>query len=208
MKLIITGKRCYCYKCSTISYSSGPSCSKQGKVNPGLVQYFHFRYESLRSKFSFILFPTIWLLGALKGREKIIRENAFEQKKKKPGLKFNFGLALIGLQTTGHSCTLFKGGGISSGANPHFCSLESTRVTTTVLLFFCPSLTLLFVLYKMSLLVPFAGKVSFTVCKGSVMLAAMADHILFAKVFSGAGGLVLGPGNTKFSLVICRSHGS
>ena len=28
-------------------------------------------------------------------------ENTFEQKKKKPGLKFNPGLALIGLRTTG-----------------------------------------------------------------------------------------------------------
>jgi len=33
--------------------------------------------------------------------EKIIRENAFEQKKKKPGWKFNTGLAVIGLQTAG-----------------------------------------------------------------------------------------------------------
>ena len=33
--------------------------------------------------------------------EKIILENAFEQKEKKPRLRFNPGLALIGLQTTG-----------------------------------------------------------------------------------------------------------
>ena len=33
--------------------------------------------------------------------EKIIRENAFEQKKKKLGLKLNPELALIGLRTTG-----------------------------------------------------------------------------------------------------------
>ena len=39
----------------------------------------------------------IWRLDALKRREKIIRENAFEQKKKNPGLEFNLGLALIGL---------------------------------------------------------------------------------------------------------------
>ena len=31
----------------------------------------------------------------------IILENGFEQKKKKPGLKFNPGLELIGLRTTG-----------------------------------------------------------------------------------------------------------
>ena len=33
--------------------------------------------------------------GALKRREEITRENTFEQKKKKPGLKFNPGFALI-----------------------------------------------------------------------------------------------------------------
>ena len=44
---------------------------------------------------------TMELLDALKRIEKIIRENAFKEiKKKKPGLKFTFGLALIGLQTT------------------------------------------------------------------------------------------------------------
>ena len=43
----------------------------------------------------------MWLLDALKRIEKIVRENAFEQKKKKPRLKFNLGLMLIGLRTTG-----------------------------------------------------------------------------------------------------------
>ena len=37
----------------------------------------------------------------LKTTEKIIRENAFEQKKKKPRLDLNLGYALISLQTTG-----------------------------------------------------------------------------------------------------------
>ena len=40
-----------------------------------------------------------WML--LKLTEKIIRENAFEQKKKKPGLSLTLGYELIGLQTTG-----------------------------------------------------------------------------------------------------------
>ena len=40
-------------------------------------------------------------MDALKGIEKIIQENAFEQKEKKPRLKFNPGSALIGLRTTG-----------------------------------------------------------------------------------------------------------
>ena len=56
---------------------------------------------SLRSRFSVLFLwtrklifskksaSTIWWLDALKRIEKIIRENAFEQKKKKPRLKFN-----------------------------------------------------------------------------------------------------------------------
>ena len=34
-------------------------------------------------------------------RKKIIWESAFDNKKKKPGLKFNPGLALTGVRTTG-----------------------------------------------------------------------------------------------------------
>ena len=40
-------------------------------------------------------------MDALKRIHKIIRENAFELKIKKSGLKFKTGLALIGLRTTG-----------------------------------------------------------------------------------------------------------
>ena len=32
--------------------------------------------------------------------DKIVQENTFDEKKKRPGLTFNPGLALIGLQTT------------------------------------------------------------------------------------------------------------
>ena len=46
---------------------------------------------------------TIWWFDSIKRLEKIIREIVFEQKKKKPGLKFNPGLTLIGLRTTGPS---------------------------------------------------------------------------------------------------------
>ena len=48
-------------------------------------------------------FPLIWWLDALKKINKIIQENSFEQKKRKPRLKFNPGLALISLRTTGPS---------------------------------------------------------------------------------------------------------
>ena len=40
-------------------------------------------------------------MATLKRIEKIVRENAFDEKKKRPGLKFNPGLALIGLRTPG-----------------------------------------------------------------------------------------------------------
>ena len=57
-------------------------------------------YKSKFCQFNFFL-STSWWLNALKRREKIIRENAFEQKREKPGWKFNPGLALIGLRTSG-----------------------------------------------------------------------------------------------------------
>ena len=40
-------------------------------------------------------------MATLKRIEKIVQENPFDEKKKRPGLKFNPGSALIGLQTTG-----------------------------------------------------------------------------------------------------------
>ena len=65
---------------------------------------FEFWYESLKSKliihFNFFCQQVDdWML--LKWTEKIIRENAFELKKKKPGLSLTLGYELIGLQTTG-----------------------------------------------------------------------------------------------------------
>ena len=41
------------------------------------------------------------MIGYAKKREKVIRESTFDKKKKKPGLKFNPGLALTGVRTTG-----------------------------------------------------------------------------------------------------------
>ena len=61
----------------------------------------------------------LWLDAPLKV-EKMMRENAFEQKKKKPGLKFSPELALIGFQTTGPR--------FSSGKEGY-----TTRVSLTVL---------------------------------------------------------------------------
>ena len=39
-------------------------------------------------------------MNTLKRKEKIIRESAFDNKKKKAGLKFNPGLVLTGVRTT------------------------------------------------------------------------------------------------------------
>ena len=46
------------------------------------------------------------MIGYSKENSEIILETAFEQKKMKPGLKLNLGLALIDLRTTGSSCRL------------------------------------------------------------------------------------------------------
>ena len=62
---------------------------------------FELRYESLKNKSSLILFAYNLVIGYSKRIEKIIRESAFDEKKKKPGLKFNPRLALTGLRTTG-----------------------------------------------------------------------------------------------------------
>ena len=91
-----------------IEYSTHTSCffnEKQGRVvqdNPGLVRNLNSDMKAFKKASSVLfLLLTIWWMDAVKRIEKIIRENAFEQKKKKPRLKFNPGLALIGLRTTG-----------------------------------------------------------------------------------------------------------
>ena len=55
----------------------------------------------LKSKFSLILLVCNLVLGCSKKNRAIIRGNAFTQKEKESGLKFNHGLALTGLRTTG-----------------------------------------------------------------------------------------------------------
>lgn len=54
----------------------------------------------MQIQFSFFVFDL--MIVALKRIEAIIGENAFEQKKKKPGLAFNHRLPLINLQATNH----------------------------------------------------------------------------------------------------------
>ena len=68
---------------------------------PGLVRNSISDMKAWEANSVLLFLPTIWWLDALKRREEITLENTFEQKKKKPVLKFNPGLALIGLRTTG-----------------------------------------------------------------------------------------------------------
>ena len=49
-------------------------------------------------------------MDALKSKKRIIQEIAFKQKREEPRLKFNPGLMLIGLQTTGPWAGLFEAG--------------------------------------------------------------------------------------------------
>ena len=66
-----------------------------------VIAKFELKYESLKSKFSLILFAYNLMIGYSKKNKEIIRESAFDSKKKKPGLKFNLRLALTGVRTTG-----------------------------------------------------------------------------------------------------------
>ena len=63
----------------------------------------------------------------LKKIEKIIRESAFEKKKKKPALKFNPGLALTSAWTTGpratHTCMLKNNSGHITKRHCKWCKL-------------------------------------------------------------------------------------
>ena len=74
---------------------------KEGLSQPRVSAKFDFRYETLRSQFSFILSAYNLIIGCSKKKRGNYPGNTFEQKKEKPGLKFNPGLALIGLRTTG-----------------------------------------------------------------------------------------------------------
>ena len=75
---------------------------------PRVSARFEFNYESLKIKFSLISLSTIWWLDTLKTTKKIIRESAFDSKKKKPGLKFNLRLALTCIRKTGPRASHIK----------------------------------------------------------------------------------------------------
>ena len=47
-------------------------------------------------------------MDALKSKKRFIQENAFKQKREEPRLKFNPGLSLVSLRTTGPWAQLFE----------------------------------------------------------------------------------------------------
>ena len=69
---------------------------RSGLRQPRVSAKFELRHESLKIKFSLILFAYNGL-DARKRIAKIIRQSAFDKKKKKPGLKFNPRVTLTGV---------------------------------------------------------------------------------------------------------------
>ena len=70
--------------------------------------------------------PTIWWLNTQKILQKIFWDSAFDKKKKKPRLKFNPGLALTDVRTTGPRLLVFSSKGINSFKNQvTFCHITT-----------------------------------------------------------------------------------
>ena len=84
--------------------------------HPGLVRDLNSDMKAQKAN----SLPIIWWLDALKRKEKIIRESAFDKKKKKSGLKFNSGLALTGVRTTGPWGPFLESPGNVSGPKSNF----------------------------------------------------------------------------------------
>ena len=64
---------------------------KAGLGQPRVSARFEFRFESLKSSSVLILLVYRLMIGSSKNNGEIIRENAFEHKKKKPGLNLTPG---------------------------------------------------------------------------------------------------------------------
>ena len=58
---------------------------------------FDFRSESFERKSTSIIFVNKLIIGCSKKKEEIVLKRLLNRERKKPGLKFNPGLALIGL---------------------------------------------------------------------------------------------------------------
>ena len=64
---------------------------KAGLRLPSVSARFEFRFESLKSISVLILFVYKLMIGSFKNNREIIPENAYEHKKKKPGLNLTRG---------------------------------------------------------------------------------------------------------------------
>ena len=95
-------KRQYISKWAQDDFNQGQVVQSWVKITR-VSSKFEFRYENLKSKIQFNSFCQQFddCVATLKRIEKIVQENAFDEKKKRPRLKFNPGIALIGLRTTG-----------------------------------------------------------------------------------------------------------
>ena len=82
-------------------WSLGRVVRRRVKITQGNLNSDMRAYKSNSVKLSL---PTICWSDTLKIIEKIMRESAFDKKKKKTGLKFHPGLALTDIWTTGHWC--------------------------------------------------------------------------------------------------------
>ena len=89
---------------SVIYYWPGPGCSKLGKGNPGLMWHLIAGLKALRENSVQIFLLAILSLDVLKRIVKIFPKILLNKEIKKPELKFNPGLKLIGLRTTGPRC--------------------------------------------------------------------------------------------------------
>ena len=79
----------------------GPGCSKLGKGNPGFMRNLISDPKALRKSSVQIFLLAIWSLDFLKRTVKIFPKRLLNKEIKKPELKFNPGLGLIGLWKTG-----------------------------------------------------------------------------------------------------------
>ena len=77
------------------------------------IAKFEISYESVKGEFSLLLLVNNLMTGRSKKEWRKLSDKMRLNKKKKHGLKFNPGLALISLRTTGHRRVLPPGGGDS-----------------------------------------------------------------------------------------------
>ena len=102
----------------------------QKQVQSRVSAEFQVRYESLKSKFSFLVFLYNLMISCPK-IEKIIQKNAFDQKKKKPTLKFKSWITL-----TSYWCKIWLLPMVASGIINPLYSVSCKYMLTVFLILF------------------------------------------------------------------------